>query len=431
MACSISILFKSYFCQLSLLSLQSSIDAGNQISMFKESTSENIKPMCSAWEPISNFCEINGDIRVQGNSSTISIVSLQMGTPTGQISWVVKPYVQKENAAAMDLVKNWSVTSVSDPSEFLDCDLIHSVPAILFSLGGFSGNHFHDFSDLVIPLYITSKQFDGEVQFLVTDNRLWWITKFKGILRKLSRYDIINLDSDENGHCYPSIMVGLKYHKELGIDQPKSQDQLSMKDFRQFLRSTYSLKRRNAIRIGDDVGKRPRLLIITRRRSRTFTNMGKITRMAASLGYTVVTAEPNISTSLCSVAQIVNSCDVLMGIHGAGLTNMLFLPDNAILIQILPLGSIDGLARGYFGEPAVDMNLRYLEYKIKTKESSLSSKYHLDHVIIKDPLSVHKQGWDAVRSTYLDKQNVKLDVRRFRTKLSKALELLHQLSRYT
>ncbi|XWS60915.1 hypothetical protein CRYUN_Cryun07bG0079400 [Craigia yunnanensis] len=199
-----------------------------------------------------------------------------------------------------------------------------------------------------------------------------------------------------------------------------------MKDFRQFLRSTYSLKRRNTIRIGDDIGKRPRLLIITRRNSRSFTNIEQITRMAGSLGYNVVTAEPNISTSLWSVAQTVNSCNVLMRIHGAGLTNMVFLPDNAILIQIVPFGSLDGLAREDFAKPAIDMNLRYLEYKIKEKESSLINKYQLDHRIIKDPLSVHKQGWHATGSTYLDKQNVKLDVRRFRTTLLKALELLHK-----
>ncbi|KAE8676136.1 MATE efflux family protein 6-like [Hibiscus syriacus] len=430
MAFSIPFGFKFYFCtQLSLLHIQSqsSMDAGNQITMFKDTSplqklveeSSSAKPICSACncEPISNYCDINGDVAVQGHSSTISIVSLG----TRKISWTVKPYVRKENTAAMDLVKSWSVTSMG----FVNCDVTRSVPAILFSLGGFSGNHFHDFSDLVIPLYITSKQFNGEVQFLVTDNRPWWIAKFEKMLGKLSRYDIIDIDRKGKTHCYPRMIVGLKYHQELGIDRSKLRDQLSMKDFRQFLRRTYSLKREKAIKTRDDAGKRPRLLIISRRRSRLLMNTEKITRMALSLGYNVVTIEPNISTSLASVAQTVNSCDVMMGIHGAGLTNMVFLPDNAIVIQIVPLGSIDGLARKDFAEPAMDMKLRYLEYKIKAKESSLMSKYKADHLIIKDPLSVHKKGWDAVRSTYLDKQNVKLDVRRFRATLLKARRLLH------
>ncbi|GMI75439.1 hypothetical protein like AT3G18180 [Hibiscus trionum] len=428
MALGVSIVFKSYsYTQLSILHVQSqpSMDAGNRITMFKDTSlfeveeSSSAKPICNACncEPMSNYCEINGDVAVQGNSSTISIVSLRTGIAAGKISWTVKPYVRKENAAAMDLVKSWSVTSM----ELVNCDVTQSVPAILFSLGGFSGNHFHDFSDLVIPLYITSKQFNGEVQFLVTDNRPWWITKFEKILKKLSRYEIIDIDREGKTHCYPRMIVGLKYHKELGIDRSKARDQLSMKDFRQFLRTTYTLKRAKAIKTGnDDVGKRPRLLIISRRRSRSFTNMDKITRTARSLGYNVVTTEPNISTSLASVAETVNSCDVLMGIHGAGLTNMVFLPDKAVVIQIVPLGCIDGLARKDFAEPGMDMKLRYLEYKIKAKESSLR-----DHMIIKDPLSVHKKGWDAVKSTYLDKQNVKVDVRRFRATLLKALHLLH------
>ncbi|KAG8483154.1 hypothetical protein CXB51_022099 [Gossypium anomalum] len=408
-AFTISIVFKSYFCtQLSVLHIQSqsSMDAAeNQFMMFKdagllqelveESTSaKSIVNACDC-EPISNYCEINGDVAVQGNSSTISMVSLRTGIPAGEISWTVKPYVRKENAAAMDLVKSWAVTSM----EFLHCDLIQTVPAILFSLGGFSGNHFHDFSDLVIPLYITSRQFNGEVQFVVTDNRHWWISKFRGILGNLSRYDIVEIDQERKTHCYPSMIVGLNITMNL---------------------------RAKAIKIGDDARKRPRLLIITRRKSRSFTNIDKITRMASSLGYNVVTMEPNISTSLGSVAETVNSCDVLMGIHGAGLTNMVFLPDNAIVIQIVPLGSIDELAKQDFEQPAMDMELRYLEYKIKAKESSLISKYKADHLIIKDPLSVHKQGWDAVRSIYLDKQNVKLDVKRFRPTLLKAIQLLHQ-----
>ncbi|KAK4842841.1 hypothetical protein QYF36_000675 [Acer negundo] len=78
--------------------------------------------------------------------------------------------------------------------------------------------------------------------------------------------------------------------------------------------------------------------------------------------YKVVVAEANLSTDLAGFAKIVNSCDVLMGVHGAGLINMVFLPDNAILIQIIPLGRIEMLARIDFGEPSRDKKLSYLEY---------------------------------------------------------------------
>ncbi|KAJ8773119.1 hypothetical protein K2173_028296 [Erythroxylum novogranatense] len=320
----------------------------------------------------------------------------------------------------MKLVKSWSIAR----EKFPHCSIKHSVAAILFSLGGFSGNHFHDFTDLLIPLYLTSTQFKGEVQFLVTDNRPWWIIKFKRILEKMSRYEIIDMDREEKIHCYSHVIVGLKSHKELSIDPSKSPAGLSMTDFRHLLRKTYSLKRHTVAGLKQKKDKRRRLMIISRRSSRALTNERRISKMAKSIGYEVVVAEASLATDLSRFAQLVNSCDVLMGVHGAGLTNMVFLPDNAIVIQILPLGEIDGLARDDFKEPAKDMNLRYLEYKIKRKESSLAKLYSPDNAILTDPLSVHRGGWDAVKSTYMEKQNVKLDLHRFKFTLIEAFELL-------
>ncbi|KAJ4713476.1 protein O-linked-mannose beta-1,4-N-acetylglucosaminyltransferase 2-like [Melia azedarach] len=438
MAFCIWVLFKLYLCRLSALSLQMSMDSGVGEKLVIKNTSisrhlvakgerKELKPICSILEPRLDSCEITGDIRVHGKSSTVSVPSLQTDTLVTKDSRNMKPYTRKDNAVAMKLVRNWSVNLVSGHKQIPSCNLNHNVPAILFSLGGFSGNHFHDFSDLVIPLYITSQQFNGEVQFLVTDYKPWWISRFKRILEKLSKYEIINIDRDENIHCFSRIIIGLRFHKELGIDPSKSPTGLSMKDFRQFLRSTYSLKKAKAIRLPqDDKDRRPRLLIISRRKSRAFENIDRISKTARILGYQVVVAEANLSTDMSKFSQLVNSCDVLMGVHGAGLTNMVYLPDNAILIQIVPLGEIDGLARDDFRKPSAEMNIRYLEYKIRVKESSLMKQYRLDHAVFRDPLSVHKQGWSAVDSIYLQKQNVKLDVHRFRATLSKALDTLRE-----
>ncbi|PIN04087.1 Protein O-GlcNAc transferase [Handroanthus impetiginosus] len=171
-------------------------------------------------------------------------------------------------------------------------------------------------------------------------------------------------------------------------------------------------------------GTKPRLMIISRKRTRILTNEFEVSQVARKLGYEVVLAEANMSTNLTRFAQIVNSCDVLMGIHGAGLTNMIFLPDNAIVIQVVPFGGIDGFARLDFGNPAAGMNIRYLDYKIKTKESSLSQQYPIDHPVLKDPVSVRRKGWAEIRSVYLDNQNVTIDVHRFKGTLAKGLKLL-------
>lgn len=173
-------------------------------------------------------------------------------------------------------------------------------------------------------------------------------------------------------------------------------------------------------------GTKPRLMIVSRKRTRILSNEDEVARLARKLGYEVVVAEADVSTNLTRFAQTVNSCDVLMGIHGAGLTNMVFLPDNAILIQIVPLGGIEVFARLDFGNPASGMNIRYLEYDIDVKESSLFQRYPINDPVLNDPMSFHRKGWGQLRSTYLDNQNVTVDIRRFKPTLAKALKLLQR-----
>ncbi|XP_026383768.1 uncharacterized protein LOC113279284 [Papaver somniferum] len=171
--------------------------------------------------------------------------------------------------------------------------------------------------------------------------------------------------------------------------------------------------------------KLPRILIVSRKRTRKFTNEGAIAKMAKSLGYEVIVEEPGVTKDATRFAQMVNSCDVMMGVHGAGLTNLVLLPPNAVFIQIIPWGGLEWVCGVSFEEPAKDMKLKYLDYKITENESSLIQQYPLDHAVFKDHVSVRKQGWHALRSVYLDNQDVNTDVKRFRPTLLKALELLH------
>ncbi|KAB5524504.1 hypothetical protein DKX38_022253 [Salix brachista] len=327
----------------------------------------------------SEFCEMKGDIRIDGNSSTAFIVSSETDILTAEnTSWSIRPYARKEALGEKDFARKWSVKPVPSRLDIARCTRNHSVPAILFSAGGYSANFFHAFIDIIIPLYSTARTFNREA---------------------LSRYEIIDIDDRHDVHCFHSLTIGLKgrNNKELSIDSSTSP--YSMKDFRKFLRSWYSLKKITAAKIRDGDKRKPRLLIIPRKRSRSFTNVGEIDQLAESLSYQVIVAEPGPDVS--GFAKIINSCDVLMGVHGAGLTNIVFLPENAILIQVVPFGKVEWASRISFEDPAKDMNIR-------------------------DPSAIGKQGWVAFRSIYLDKQNVTLDVERFRPTLVIALQLLHQ-----
>lgn len=387
-----------------------------------------IKIACSLSEPVSDYCEIKGDIRIHPNSSTIFVASDDQTDGSFKIgtSWVLKPYARKGNDGAMGSVKSWTIKVIPSHQSSPSCATNQDIPAILFSLAGYSGNHFHDFSDIIIPLFSTSRKFNGEVHFLASDYKSWWISKFRGILENLSRHRVKDIDKEEGTLCYKSMIIGLKTRKELGIDHASNiYEGFSMKDFIDFVRSTYSLKRKTVIKLRKGTTEKPRMMIISRKKTRTLINESKVTKTAQSMGYEVIVADATLSTDLSKFAELVNSCSVLIGVHGAGLTNMVFLPDNAVVIQIVPLG-IEWYARRDFEEPALDMNIRYMGYKIKVKESSLIQQYSVRSAIIRNSLSVNKNGWDVIRSVYLDKQNVILDVRRFRGTLLKALKLLHQ-----
>ncbi|KAJ1437825.1 Glycosyltransferase 61 [Sesbania bispinosa] len=383
---------------------------------------KRVEQLCIS-EERTEYCQPQGDVRVHGKSSSVYSVSPETNMLAENMTWSIRPYARKGDTHAMKSVREWSVKPVKESQQVPQCTQNHSIPAVLFSTAGYTGNHFHEFTDIVIPLFLTSKQFNGEVQFIITDKRPWWILKHQPFLKKLSNYEIMDIDRDDEVHCFPSVIVGLKrYHKELSIDPQKYS--YSMKDFRDFLRSSYSLKRVKAIKIREGQRKKPRLLILSRKRSRSFTNTAQIAKMAKGLGFNVIVIEAGGSMS--KFADVVNSCDVLLGVHGAGLTNILFLPENAVLIQVVPYGGVEWLATNDFAKPSEDMNIKYLEYKIRLEESTLIQQYPLDHMVLKDPLSIGKLGWEAFRSVYLDKQNVKLDVNRFRPTLQKALELLHQ-----
>ncbi|VVA98082.1 unnamed protein product [Arabis nemorensis] len=383
------------------------------------------KPICHK-RTRTELCEITGDVRINGKSATV-LAAIEFPF-SGDSTWRMRPYARKGDVMAMNRVREWTVklTQNADQSEnanFSRCVTNHSVPAMLFSLGGYTMNNFHDFTDVLIPLYTTARRFNGEVQFLVTNKNLPWINKFKEILKNLSNYELIYIDEEDETHCFTSVVVGLnrhsEYFKELTIDPSNSE--YSMSDFRKFLRDTYSL--RNAA-VATTRRRRPRILILSRGRSRAFTNSGEIARSAREIGFKVVVAEAN--TGVASFARTVNSCDVMLGVHGAGLTNMVFLPEKAVVIQILPIGGYEWLAKTDFEEPSKGMDLRYLEYKIAAEESTLVKKYGRDHEIVRDPSAVAKRGWETFKSVYLVQQNVSIDINRFKPVLFKAFELLQR-----
>lgn len=400
----------------------SSLDSG-EITKAKKLES-SLAPICNFTGKRSDFCEINGDIRIHGNGSSIYFTTPHPSMMPENGTLGIKLYARKNDRNVMGKVKEHKLKLASSQQGMPECTVNYTVPAIVFSARGYTGNYFHDISDVMIPLYLTSLQFNGEVQFLLELKNMGWVEKYKSMFKALSNYEIIDLTHDTEIRCFKNAVVGLKAHTDFGIDPQMSPFGYTLRNFTQFIRRTYSLERETAIRLkGKNDYRKPRLLIIARKKTRTFLNEDEIAAEAQSLGYDVGIVDARIN--LKDFSKIVNSLDVMIGVHGAGLTNMIFLPEKAVLIQVIPL-ELEGVARTFYERPARNMNLRYLPYKISKNESSLIEQFPTDHPVFIEPGLFKKQGWLKFKSVYMDNQNVRVDVNRFRNVLLEALELLRQ-----
>nr|AGS18878.1 GT61_4 [Plantago ovata] len=399
-------------------------------SLIKSEDDMKREPLCRKLPDGVDYCEIEGDIRIEANTSTIYVFTPdeRLG-PNSTTSWRTKPYIRwyiQRN------VKLWKVQIVrySERENYnVKCkhDKYHTAPAILFSVGGQVGNYYHSFSDVIFPLYTTSYRFQRDVHFLASDYQGWWINKFQDIFNVLTRHPIVDIDNEcWEVHCYKKMVVGLKYHVDLVVDDRSVSEYstgVSMQNFRHLLRDAYSLERKTSIS-RQRGSTSPRLMIVSRKKTRVILNQEEISQVAREVGFEVVLADDVSTFDVPRFANLVNSCDVLMGIHGAGLTNMLFLPDNAVLIQLIPFGELSVIARIDYRDPTPGMNIQYLEYEISANESTLSHQYPIDHPVLRDPGSIHKKGWYAMSSVYLDNQNVTVDVGKLSATLVQAMKLL-------
>ncbi|KAK1603063.1 hypothetical protein QYE76_037298 [Lolium multiflorum] len=277
--------------------------------------------------------------------------------------------------------------------------------------GGYCGNYYHDFNTTSCRLFITTRHLGREVQLPVTQKQPWWFRKYGEIVDGLTRHEAVSTDGDARVHRYQRVTVGLRSHKDMSIDPHRSPNNLSM------VTSSGSScggtrHRGSAIRTEEDDGeerRRPRLLIITRRSKRRFMNLEEIVAAAEEVGFEVTALD-------------------LMPKAGApgegGLTNLVFLPMNAVVVQVVPLGRMEALAMDEYGVPPRDMNMRYLQYNITAEESTLSELYLRGHPRFPEPRPHPRSELVARQGDLPALWDVRLDIARFRPVLQKALDLL-------
>ncbi|XP_047938608.1 xylan glycosyltransferase MUCI21-like [Salvia hispanica] len=436
----ILLLFPMLFSLTSTFSLFYESDRG--VKGFLCSSLPNDTLCCDRSSTRSDTCVMKGDLRTHPASSSITLYRSGGPNATGTAPSdkeeeviqheKIRPYTRKWEAHVMDTIDELDLLVRSGSGPHHACDVRHDVPAVFFSTGGFTGNLYHEFNDGIIPLYITSQQFNKKVVFVILEYHNWWITKYGDILSQLSDFPPIDFSNDTRVHCFPEAIMGLRIHDELSVDPALMEGKnRTISDFHDLLDLSYlpriSSLVQNEEREAAEAGivtrehslTRPKLVIVARNGSRAITNQDALVKLAEEIGFFVEVLRPERSTELAKIYRVLNSSDVMVGVHGAAMTHFLFMKPGSVFIQVIPLGT-DWAAATYYGEPAMKLGLNYIGYKILAKESSLYQDYSKDDPILMDPDSVNKKGWEFTKKIYLDSQDVRLDLRRFQKRLLRA-----------
>ncbi|XP_072149561.1 alpha-1,3-arabinosyltransferase XAT3-like [Setaria viridis] len=383
-----------------------------------------LKPICDLSDQRYDGCEMWGDARTANGTNTSRIYYMpppsQLATAEAA-AWSIRSQSRKIIAVREVTVRSLNLSNLHEAPS---CTVWRGVPAVVFALGGLTYNLWHVFSDVLVPLFTTVRAFGGEVELVATDAPVWFVPKYRRVLRALSRYGVVMLDTDTEVRCYPHLIVGIRGHRDLDIDPARAPNNLDMFAFRTFVREAYSLPPPAAALPVKSGGVKPRLMIILRRKTRRFVNPDAIVAAIERAGFDVVRMEPTLAADMDAISREVDACDVLLGVHGAGLTNMVFLRTGAVLLHVIPWGKMEPHSEGFFGTPAAHMGVRHVTHSIAAEESTLYDKYGKDHPVITDPDIFYKNGSNA--RYYWWEQSIRLNTTRFMPTLERVKRLLQE-----
>ncbi|KAI3885554.1 hypothetical protein MKX03_009252 [Papaver bracteatum] len=376
-----------------------------------------------------DICSLNGPTIMDPTKSTFYVLDPTSTTSSLTVSQKIRPYPRKWETNLMNShIKELALLATSSQLEDVHCDIHHRNPALVFSSGGYTGNPYHDFDDGFIPLFTTLRTAypSSEEQPILVISKCedWWLSKYSELLEMFSPYPVINLDNETATHCFPSATVGLISHGFMTIDPTLLPNSETLRDFRALLESAYAKTglQTNPTISASTPTPRPRLLVVSRTGEnvgRVMSNQAEVALLAKDIGFHVTVFEPTKSTSVTETYRLLSSAHAMVGVHGAAMTNLLFLRPGSVFMQVVPIGT-DWAAEVCYGKPAKEIGLDYMEYKIKVNESTLVHKYGKDSMVVKDPKSVSKKDWSIIKKIYLKEQDVRVNLVRFEKHLRKA-----------
>ncbi|KZV14103.1 hypothetical protein F511_44428 [Dorcoceras hygrometricum] len=136
--------------------------------------------------------------------------------------------------------------------------------------------------------------------------------------------------------------------------------------------------------------------------------------MAEQMGYVVEVLRPKKSTELAKIFRVLNSSDVMIGVHGAAMTHFLFMKRGSVFIHVIPLGT------DWAADCEVWLELHWLQDHSKREllvSQPPQKRPPKNDPVLTDPSRINDRGWEFTKKIYLDNQTVRLDLRRFLKRL--------------
>lgn len=289
-------------------------------------------------------------------------------------------------------------------------DVGHSETCPVF-LPGYSGNIFHDFNEVLLPLFQSVHSYNGEVVIIIVDLKgKWWFRSEEeigdSILGAMTNYPIrlLGRPEDLDGSpqavdCFSQVLVGTPhnlclYDEEGGAEARSEQKAgVRLRDFGNFLQRRFGFPDQDfTVGVKFTAEKRPVLGFVQRLSTRKLTNLDECIALAEATGFRVVVIHFE-ELPPKEVVRIMRQLDVFVGVHGAAFTNLVFMRERGVVAQLMPWGEYHDYLRvgREYKNIAFSLKCTYMEYKVPVNDSSLYAQYPEDDPVLVDPYGVWQQ----------------------------------------
>ncbi|XP_071745170.1 LOW QUALITY PROTEIN: EGF domain-specific O-linked N-acetylglucosamine transferase [Lepeophtheirus salmonis] len=225
----------------------------------------------------------------------------------------------------------------------LECDEIIETPTMIIKLDATVNiyHHFCDFFNIYASLHVNASDrnpnmYSDDVRVLIWENQPY-LSSLGPVWQAFTKYPLWNLNTFGGKKvCFKNAIFPLLPRMVYGLfyNTPITDGCRGSSLFKAF--SEFIPKRLNLPWAAEPDGEKIRVTILSRRtKHRRILNVDALMKILSLKGmYKVNLAEFSPKTDYIYQLDIIMNTDILVGIHGAGLSHMLFLPEWAVVLEL-------------------------------------------------------------------------------------------------